>query len=130
VLAVAVIILCTSIIIGVFSITGPGIKVASVILSRSGCLLWPTPLRTAVACLVFGMEVPTTAVYVICVSVAGPALLQRGLAPCRRISSSSGSPPVCGTVFIAAEMVGGSWLRVALSGGGRSVSGSTSSRSA
>jgi TRAP-type uncharacterized transport system fused permease subunit len=32
-------------------------------------------LLTAVACLVLGMEVPTTAAYVICVSVAGPALI-------------------------------------------------------
>jgi TRAP-type uncharacterized transport system fused permease subunit len=38
-------------------------------------MLWPALLLTALACLILGMEVPTTAAYVICISVAGPALI-------------------------------------------------------
>jgi len=75
---IASIILCASIIIGVLSITGLGVKITSLILSGSGGLLWPSLLLTALACLILGMEVPTTAAYVICVSVAGPALIQLG----------------------------------------------------
>jgi TRAP-type uncharacterized transport system fused permease subunit len=66
--------------------------------------------------------VPTTAAYVICVSVAGPALMQLGLQPLQVhlfvfwfALLSTITPPVCGAVFIAAGMVGEHWLRVALS---------------
>jgi TRAP-type uncharacterized transport system fused permease subunit len=117
---IASIILCASIIIGVLSITGLGVKITSLILSGSGGLLWPSLLLTAIACLILGMEVPTTAAYVICVSVAGPALTQLGLEPLQAhlfvfwfALLSTITPPVCGAVFIAAGMVGEDWLKVA-----------------
>ena len=118
---IASIILCASIVIGVLSITGLGVKITSLILSGSGGMLWPAILLTAVACLILGMEVPTTAAYVICVSVAGPALISLGLEPLQAhlfvfwfALLSTITPPVCGTVFIASGMVGENWLRVAV----------------
>jgi TRAP transporter 4TM/12TM fusion protein len=118
---IASIILCASIIIGVLGITGLGIKFTSLILSFSGGMIWPALLLTALACLFLGMEVPTTAAYVICVSVAGPALIDLGMAPLTvhlfvfwYALLSTITPPVCGGVFIAAGMVGENWLRVAL----------------
>ncbi len=118
---IASIIFCASIIIGVLSITGLGVKITSLILSGSGGLLWPSLLLTALACLVLGMEVPTTAAYVICVSVAGPALIQQGLEPLQAhlfvfwfALLSTITPPVCGAVFIAAGMIGENWIKVAL----------------
>ncbi|MBL6596663.1 MAG: TRAP transporter fused permease subunit [Candidatus Puniceispirillum sp.] len=118
---IASIILCASIIIGVLGITGLGIKVTSLILSFSGGMVWPALLLTALACLLLGMEVPTTAAYVICVSVAGPALIDLGMAPLTvhlfifwYALLSTITPPVCGGVFIAAGMVGENWLRVGL----------------
>ncbi len=117
---IASIILCASIIIGVLGITGLGIKITSLILSGSGGFLWPALLLTALACLLLGMEVPTTAAYVICVSVAGPALINLGLAPLQAhlfifwfALLSTITPPVCGAVFIAAGMVEENWLKVA-----------------
>ena len=86
-------------------------------------MLWPALLLTALACLVLGMEVPTTAAYVICVSVAGPALIELGLEPLLAhlfvfwfALLSTITPPVCGAVFIASGMVGENWLKVAISG--------------
>ncbi|MEM9046093.1 MAG: TRAP transporter fused permease subunit [Pseudomonadota bacterium] len=118
---IASIILCASIVIGVLSITGLGVKITSLILSGSGGLLWPSLFLTALACLILGMEVPTTAAYVICVSVAGPALIKLGLDPLQAhlfvfwfALLSTITPPVCGAVFIAAGMVGENWLKVAL----------------
>ena len=118
---IASIIICASIIIGVLGITGLGVKLTSVILSGSGGLLWPALLLTALACLLLGMEVPTTAAYVICVSVAGPALIELGLDPLQAhlfvfwfALLSTITPPVCGAVFIAAGMIGENWLKVAL----------------
>lgn len=76
---IAAIILCASIIIGVLGITGLGVKITSLILSGSGGLLWPALLLTALACLILGMEVPTTAAYVICVCKgAKPRLINAG----------------------------------------------------
>lgn len=118
---IGAIIICASIIIGVLGITGLGIKITSVILSGSGGALWPALLLTALACLLLGMEVPTTAAYVICVSVAGPALTELGLEPLQAhlfvfwfALLSTITPPVCGAVFIAAGMVQENWLKVAL----------------
>lgn len=118
---IAAIILCASIIVGVLSITGLGVKITSLILSVSDGALWPTLLLTALACLILGMEVPTTAAYVICVSVAGPALIQSGLEPLQAhlfvfwfALLSTITPPVCGAVFIAAGMIAENWLKVAL----------------
>ena len=118
---IAAIIFCASIIIGVLSVTGLGVKITSLVLSGSGGMLWPSLLLTALACLVLGMEVPTTAAYVICVSVAGPALIQQGLEPLQAhlfvfwfALLSTITPPVCGAVFIAAGMIEENWLKVAM----------------
>jgi TRAP-type uncharacterized transport system fused permease subunit len=66
------------------------------------------------------MEVPTTAAYIICVSVAGPVLQNMGLSPLQShlfvfwyALLSTITPPVCGTVFIAAGMAQAPWLPVA-----------------
>lgn len=116
------IILCAGIIIGVLGQTGLGVKITSLILSISGDQLWPALLLTAFACLLLGMEVPTTAAYVICVSVAGPALQQLGLELLQihlfvfwYALLSTITPPVCGAVFISAGMVDENWIKVALS---------------
>lgn len=118
---IASIILCASIVIGVLGVTGLGVKITSVILEGSGGMLWASLLLTALACLVLGMEVPTTAAYVICVSVAGPALIQLGLQPLQAhlfvfwfALLSTITPPVCGAVFIASGMIGENWLRAAV----------------
>ncbi len=117
---IAAIILCASIIVGVLGITGLGVKMTSAILSLSGGQLLPALALTALACLILGMEVPTTAAYVICVSVAGPALTELGMPLLTThlfvfwfALLSTITPPVCGAVFIAAGMVGENWLKVA-----------------
>ncbi len=114
------IILCASIVIGVLGLTGLGVKITSLLISGSGGMLWPALLLSALACLILGMEVPTTAAYVICVSVAGPALIELGLDPLQAhlfvfwfALLSTITPPVCGAVFIAAGMVEENWLKVA-----------------
>lgn len=119
---IAAIILCTSIIVAVFAITGLGVKITSLIMSASNDGLWPSLLLTALACLVLGMKVPTTAAYVICGSVAGPSPTTVGLEPLQAhllmflfALLSTITPPVCGAVFIAAGMAEEYCLRVAMS---------------
>lgn len=118
---IAAIIFCASIVIGVLGATGLGVKITSVILESSGGALWASLLLTALACLILGMEVPTTAAYVICVSVAGPALMKLGLDPLQAhlfvfwfALLSTITPPVCGAVFIASGMIEENWIKVAM----------------
>ena len=117
---IASIILCASIIVGILGMTGLGVKITSGILAFSDGSLWMALMLTALACIILGMEVPTTAAYVICVSVAGPALIDLGVAPILvhlfifwYALLSTITPPVCGGVFIAASMVEENWLPVA-----------------
>lgn len=117
---IASIIICAGLIIGVLNMTGLGVKVTSIILGLAGGELWVAMLLTSLACLILGMEVPTTAAYVICVSVAGPALIELGLHPLHAhlfifwyALLSTITPPVCGTVFIAAGMAEAGWVSVA-----------------
>ncbi len=117
---IASIIICAGLIIGVLNMTGLGVKITSIILSFSGGNLWIALFLTALACLILGMEVPTTAAYVICVSVAGPALQELGLPSVYAhlfvfwyALLSTITPPVCGTVFIAAGMAEAPWIPVA-----------------
>jgi len=117
---IASIIICAGIIIGVLNLTGVGVKITSTILLLSGGYLWIALLLTALACLILGMEVPTTAAYIICVSVAGPILQEYGLSALQThlfifwyALLSTITPPVCGTVFIAAGMANTHWLKVA-----------------
>ncbi len=117
---IASIIICAGIVIGVLNMTGLGVKITSIILGMAGGNLWIALVLTALACLVLGMEVPTTAAYVICVSVAGPALQELGLPQLHAhlfvfwyALLSTITPPVCGTVFIAAGMAQTPWIPVA-----------------
>ncbi|MBT8370574.1 MAG: TRAP transporter fused permease subunit [Deltaproteobacteria bacterium] len=117
---IASIIICAGLVIGVLNMTGLGVKITSIILGLAGGQLWVALLLTALACLILGMEVPTTAAYVICVSVGGPALVELGLQPLHAhmfvfwyALLSTITPPVCGTVFIAAGMAETGWVPVA-----------------
>lgn len=66
-------------VVGVLNMTGAGLKLAGGIVSLSGGHLFPALLLTMVACVIMGMGLPTTASYLICVSVAAPALIDLGV---------------------------------------------------
>ncbi len=117
---IAAVIVCASIIVGVLQMTGLGVKITSGILALSGDRVWLALLLTAFACIVLGMEVPTTAAFVICISVAGPALQRLGVPPLDAhmfvfwyALLSTITPPVCGAVYIAAGIADTPWLPVA-----------------
>lgn len=117
---IASIIICAGIIIGVLNITGIGVKITSAILYLSNGNIYATLFLTAIACLILGMEVPTTAAYIICASVCVPILTELNL---DALSAhlfifwfsllSTITPPVCGTVFIASGIAEANWIEVA-----------------
>ena len=117
---IAAILICASLITGVFHKTGVGVKITSLILSASDGSLWIGLLLTGLASLLLGMELPTTAAYVICIAVAGDALQSLGLSPLYAhlfvfwyALLCTITPPVCGNVFIAAGIAKTPWLPVA-----------------
>jgi TRAP transporter 4TM/12TM fusion protein len=117
---IASVIICAGIIIGVLNITGVGVKITSTILYLSNGQLFVALGLTALACLILGMEVPTTAAYIICVSIAGPLLQDYGLSALQAhlfifwfALLSTITPPVCGTVFIASGIAQTNWIKVA-----------------
>ncbi len=117
---IASVIICAGIIIGVLNITGIGVKITSGILFLSNGNLYLTLALTALACLVLGMEVPTTAAYIICSSVCAPLLIEQGLSAIEAhffifwfALLSTITPPVCGTVFIASGIANANWIEVA-----------------
>ncbi|MFN3937182.1 MAG: TRAP transporter permease [Gemmobacter sp.] len=117
---IAAVIICAGIVVGVFNMTGLGVKLTSTILSASGGSLWIALLLTALAGLVLGMELPTTAAYVICAAVAAPALVGLGVPELYAhlfvfwyALLCTITPPVCGNVFIAAGIARTPWLPVA-----------------
>ena len=118
--SIASVIICAGIVIGVLNITGIGVKITSAILYLSNGQLFVALLLTAFACLILGMEVPTTAAYIICVSIAGPTLQEYGLSAIQAhlfvfwfALLSTITPPVCGTVFIASGIAQANWIEVA-----------------
>ncbi len=117
---IAAILICAGLITGVFHKTGVGVKITSLILSASDGSLWIGLILTGLASLLLGMELPTTAAYVICIAVAGDALQSMGLTPLYAhlfvfwyALLCTITPPVCGNVFIAAGIAQTPWLPVA-----------------
>ncbi|MBO2533390.1 MAG: C4-dicarboxylate ABC transporter [Thermoactinomycetaceae bacterium] len=64
------------IIVGVVTLTGLGLKVASGIIELAGGILILTLFFTMIACIILGMGVPTTANYVIMATMAAPAIIK------------------------------------------------------
>ncbi len=88
------------IIVGVVTLTGVGFKISNIVTSSAGSLaamtsyvipaflfdmkamtLFFTLIMTAIVCILLGCGVPTTATYIIMVTVAAPALSQLGSEP-------------------------------------------------
>ncbi|MFB3816304.1 MAG: TRAP transporter permease [Candidatus Methylomirabilales bacterium] len=111
---------CAQIIIAILSHTGLGVKISTSIIQVAGGSLFLTLVLTMLTCILLGMEVPTTAAYIMAVIVAAPALIQLGVHPLAAhlfvfyfAILSAITPPVCGAVYIAAGMAGADWMETA-----------------
>ncbi|MDA3948643.1 MAG: TRAP transporter fused permease subunit [Spirochaeta sp.] len=108
------------IIIAVIAMTGLGVKVSSSVLSISEGNLFISLVLIAITSIILGMEVPTTAAYIMAVVVGGPVLMEFGL-PALAVHFfvfyyailSAITPPICGAVFIASGMAEANWISTA-----------------
>jgi TRAP transporter 4TM/12TM fusion protein len=114
--------ICASaqVIISVIAFTGLGVKISSNILAFSQSSLFLALVLTGLTSMILGMEVPTTAAYIVAVVVSGPVLIEFGVQPIAAhlfvfylAILSAVTPPVCGAIFIAAGMADANWLETA-----------------
>jgi TRAP transporter 4TM/12TM fusion protein len=114
--------ICASaqVIISIIAFTGLGVKVSSGILAFSRSSLLPALILTGLTSIILGMEVPTTAAYIVAVVVGGPVLIELGVPAMAAhlfvfylAILSAITPPVCGAIFIAAGMAEANWVETA-----------------
>ena len=120
VIVIAVLLAAASMLVTVLSASGLGVKFSQLLLGFGGDYLVGVLLISALLCIMLGMDVPTTASYLLTASVAAPALVKLGLAPLTAhlfifyfAILSAITPPVCASVYAAATIVGENFWKVA-----------------
>jgi TRAP transporter 4TM/12TM fusion protein len=120
VIVIAVLLASASLLVTVLSASGLGVKFSQLLLGFGGDYLVGVLLISAALCIMLGMDVPTTASYLLTASVAAPALVKLGLAPLTAhlfifyfAILSAITPPVCASVYAAATIVGENFWKVA-----------------
>ena len=116
---VAVLITCAQIVVTMIGLTGFGIKFSNLIITASGQSMVLALVLAMVVAMLLGMGLPTTAAYLLGVSVVGAALMRLGVIPIAAhmfifyfAILSAITPPVCTAVFVASPIAGAPWLRV------------------
>ena len=104
--------------ISLISLSGFGVKLASVIVSMGQGNLFLVLLLSMVVCFILGMGLPTTAAYVLAAAVLAPALIQLGLNPLIAhlfvfyfSTMATITPPVCAAVFLSSGIAESNWLK-------------------
>ncbi|MFZ5634406.1 MAG: TRAP transporter permease [Bacillota bacterium] len=113
--AVTVAIACgvVGFIVGITSLTSFGIKLGDIIISMAGGNLMLTLVLSAITCIILGMGMPTTAVYIVAATMAAPALIKIGVLPIAAHlfafyfgNISNITPPVALAAFTGAGIAG------------------------
>ncbi|EXF25647.1 C4-dicarboxylate ABC transporter permease [Nesterenkonia sp. AN1] len=117
-LGVAVACASVGVIVGVVTMSGFGVVLASAIVSLSGGVLFWTLVMTAVACLVLGMGLPSIPAYIVTATMAAPALTELGVEPLVAHLFvfyfglfANITPPVALAAFAASGISGGNPMR-------------------
>jgi len=117
---IAALLACAAIVVKVLTATGAGVKVSNLLFSASDQGLIVALLLAAVLSIMLGMDVPTTASYVLAAAVAAPSLVRLGLPELTAhlfvfyyAILSAITPPVCASVYAAAALAGANFWQVA-----------------
>lgn len=120
VVIIAALLATASMLVTVLSATGLGVKFSQLLLGFSGEHLLGVLLIAAMLCILLGMDVPTTASYLLTASVIAPVLSKLGLEPLTAhlyifyfAILSAITPPVCASVYAAATIAGENFWKVA-----------------
>ncbi|MDD6212499.1 MAG: TRAP transporter permease [Clostridiales bacterium] len=116
--SVAVACACVGIVIGVCSLTGFALNMASAIIKLGGQSLLLTLLFTMVTCMILGMGLPSIPAYLITATIAAPALIELGIPAiaahmfCFYFAMFANlTPPVALAAFAAAGLSGGNPMK-------------------
>lgn len=116
--SVAVACACVGTIIGVCSLTGFALNMASAIIKLGGQSLFLTLLFTMVTCMILGMGLPSIPAYLITATIAAPALIELGIPAiaahmfCFYFAMFANlTPPVALAAFAAAGLSGGNPMK-------------------
>ncbi|MFA0193645.1 MULTISPECIES: TRAP transporter permease [Vibrio] len=108
------------ILVSMINLTGLGVTLSSTIVSTFSSTPFVAPFVVAMACLVLGMGVPTTAAYILVASILAPAMIRIGFDPLPShlfvlyfAALSAITPPVCVAVFVASSIAKTPWFDVA-----------------
>jgi TRAP-type uncharacterized transport system fused permease subunit len=119
-LETAALLAAASLLVTVLTATGVSVKFSQLLLGLSGDNLVGILLMSALLCILLGMDVPTTASYLLTAAVAAPALGQLGLPPLTAhlfifyyAILSAITPPVCASVYAAATIAHENFWKVA-----------------
>jgi len=122
--AITVSVACAAagIIVGMVSLTGLGLMFSSMVVSISGGVPLIAIVLIGLASLVLGMGLPVTASYIVLVILAGPALVEMGVALITAhmivfwySQDANVTPPVALASFAAAGIAGANPMRCAFS---------------
>jgi TRAP transporter 4TM/12TM fusion protein len=117
-LSVAATTATAGIIVGIFTLTGLGLKMADLIVELAQGRLFLTVVLTALAVWILGLAVPVTASYIIAAAITAPALTQMGVPDVAAhmfifyyAVLSEVSPPTALSPFAAAAITGANPFR-------------------
>ena len=120
-LGVAAACACAGMVVGVVTLTGLGLKIASGLVALGGGNLFLTLFFTMVASILLGMGLPTTAKYIILSIMAAPALVQLGVLPLAAHLFilyfgviADVTPPVAVAAYAGAGIAGGNTMRTGM----------------
>lgn len=109
------------VLIGVIGLVGIGVKFGDAMLSLSGGHMVPALVLAGIVVIVIGMGMPTTAAYILAVSVVLTAFSKLGISALSAhmfvfyfATLSAITPPVCAAVFVAAGLAGAPWMATAV----------------
>ncbi len=112
---------CAGIVVGAVGLTGFGMKLASIIIDYSGGFQFVALVLSMLVALIFGMGLPTTVSYLLCVAVLAPSLIEVGILPLAAhlfifiYACLSGiTPPVGLAAFTGAGISGSPPMRTAI----------------
>lgn len=104
--------------IGVLNLTGLGFALTLALLDLAGGALLPLLLVAAVSCVILGMGMPTSGVYLLLATLIAPAIVEAGVEPIAAHLfvlyfglMSMITPPVAIAAFAAASITGASAMR-------------------
>lgn len=108
-------------VIGILNATGLGFALTLMLVSAVGESTWMLLLASAIVCIILGMGMPTSGVYVLLASLVAPSLVKAGITPIAAHMfilyfgmMSMITPPVALAAFAAATISGGGAFKTGL----------------